>query len=63
MVFGWDRPQEALSNGAIGYVWKQDAGLDLLPAVEAALRGADFVSRGIHADNSRNGVGISPDSK
>jgi len=52
MVFGWDRPQKALSNGAIGYVWKQDARLDLLPAVEAALRGADFVSRGIHADNS-----------
>jgi len=39
-----DVVQEALSNGAKGYVWKQDAGMDLLPAVEVALRGAHFVS-------------------
>ena len=44
-----DVVQEALSNGAKGYVWKQDAGIDLLPAVEAALRGAHFVSSGIQA--------------
>jgi len=50
--------QEALSNGAKGYVWKQDAGLDLLPAVEAALQGAHFVSRRIHACNSENLVGM-----
>ena len=42
-----DVVQEALSNGAKGYVWKADAGIDLLPAVEAALQGAHFVSSGI----------------
>jgi len=42
-----DVVQEALSNGAKGYVWKQDAGVDLMPAVEAALRGARFVSSGV----------------
>ena len=39
-----DVVQEALRNGAKGYVWKQEAGTDLLPAAEAALRGAHFVS-------------------
>ena len=47
-----DVVQECLSNGAKGYVWKQDAGKDLLPAVEAALRGSHFVSSGIQAGNS-----------
>ena len=47
-----DVVREALSNGAKGYVWKQDAGIDLLPAVETVLRGAHFVSRGIQARNS-----------
>jgi DNA-binding NarL/FixJ family response regulator len=42
-----DVVQEALSNGAKGYVWKVDAGTDLLPAVEAALRGAHFISSGV----------------
>ena len=39
--------QEALSNGAKGYVLKQDAGIELVPAVEAVLRGAHFVSTGV----------------
>ena len=47
-----DVVQEALSNGAKGYVWKQDAGIDLMLAIEAALRGAHFVSSGIQAGNS-----------
>jgi DNA-binding NarL/FixJ family response regulator len=42
-----DVVQEALSNGAKGYVWKQDAGIELLPAVETVLRGAHFVSSGV----------------
>ena len=58
-----DVVQEALSNGAKGYVWKQDAGIDLLPAVETALRGAHFVSSGIHAGYSRNRTGMSLASK
>jgi DNA-binding NarL/FixJ family response regulator len=40
----------ALSNGAKGYVRKENALTDLLPAVEAVLRGDRFVSRGLHTD-------------
>jgi len=40
----------ALSNGAKGYVRKQNAKTDLLPAVEAVLRGDRFVSRGLHTE-------------
>ena len=58
-----DVVQEALSNGAKGYVWKQDAGEDLLPAVDAALGGVHFVSSGIHAGYSRNRTGMSLASK
>jgi CheY-like chemotaxis protein len=38
---------KALSNGAKGYVHKQNASTDLLPAIEAALRGDRFVSTGL----------------
>ena len=37
----------ALNNGAKGYVVKGNAGSELLPAVEAALRGEHFVSSGV----------------
>ena len=47
-----DVVQEALSNGAKGYVLKQDAGIDLMLAIETVLRGANFVSSGIQAGNS-----------
>ncbi len=36
--------QRALELGALGYVLKSTAGEELLPAVEAALRGRHFVS-------------------
>jgi DNA-binding NarL/FixJ family response regulator len=36
--------REALTNGAKGYVLKSDAGTELLPAIEAVLRGEAFVS-------------------
>jgi DNA-binding NarL/FixJ family response regulator len=36
--------QEALSFGASGYVVKLNAGIDLLPAIEAAISGRQFVS-------------------
>jgi DNA-binding NarL/FixJ family response regulator len=36
--------QAALSNGARGYVLKADAGRELLPAVQAVLRGERFIS-------------------
>ena len=36
----------ALSTGAKGYVHKQNAATDLLPAVEAVLRGDSFISDG-----------------
>ena len=42
----------ALSNGAKGYVRKENAKTDLLPAVEAVLRGDRFVSRGLHAEET-----------
>lgn len=35
----------AFSNGAQGFVLKVDAHIDLLPAVEAVLRGEKFLSR------------------
>jgi DNA-binding NarL/FixJ family response regulator len=37
----------ALSNGAKGYVLKLDANRELLPAVEAVLRGKHFASTGV----------------
>jgi DNA-binding NarL/FixJ family response regulator len=39
-----DVVRAAMSNGAQGYVWKTDAGQELLPAIEAVLRGEKFVS-------------------
>jgi DNA-binding NarL/FixJ family response regulator len=38
--------QEALSFGASGYVVKVNAGIDLLPAIEAVISGRPFVSAG-----------------
>jgi DNA-binding NarL/FixJ family response regulator len=38
-----DIVQEALSTGAQGYVYKASAQSDLLPAIEAALRGIQFL--------------------
>jgi DNA-binding NarL/FixJ family response regulator len=42
-----DVVQAALSTGALGYVRKADARSELLPAVDAALRGKQFVSGSI----------------
>jgi len=39
-----DVAQAALSSGALGYVLKTRATIDLLPAVEAVLEGRQFVS-------------------
>jgi CheY-like chemotaxis protein len=39
--------QTALNLGALGYVLKSEAGRDLLTAVEAAIRGEQFVSSGL----------------
>jgi DNA-binding NarL/FixJ family response regulator len=41
--------QRALEVGGRGYVLKAQAGSDLLPAVEAVLRGQRFVSGGLSA--------------
>jgi DNA-binding NarL/FixJ family response regulator len=38
---------EALSIGAHGYIWKMDAGRDLLPAIGAILRGEKFIGDGM----------------
>ena len=42
-----DVVQEALSTGALAYVDKTQAGSDILPAVEAVLRGGRFVSSNV----------------
>ena len=42
-----DVVQEALSLGARGYVAKTQLGTDLLPAVDAVLRGKHFMSAGL----------------
>jgi DNA-binding NarL/FixJ family response regulator len=39
-----DVAEAALGTGACGYVIKSDAGTELLPAVEAVLRGERFIS-------------------
>lgn len=39
-----DVVRAALCNGALGYILKPDAGSDLLPAIEAAMKGERFVS-------------------
>ena len=43
-----DVVQEALDTGALGYVHKTDAQRELLPAVEAVLRGNQFVSTSLN---------------
>jgi DNA-binding NarL/FixJ family response regulator len=40
----------ASSNGAKGYVRKENVLTDLLPAVDAVLRGDRFVSSGLHTE-------------
>ena len=35
---------EALSNGGKGYVWKQNANLELLSAIQAVLQGNAYIS-------------------
>jgi DNA-binding NarL/FixJ family response regulator len=42
-----DIVQAGLSNGAVGYVLKSDAGSELLPAIEAVLEGKRYVSSGL----------------
>ena len=43
-----DLVEAVLNNGAKGYVRKENARTDLLPAIEAVLRGDRFVSRDLH---------------
>src|SRR4030095_8425698 len=47
-----DIVEEALSTGASGYVVKSNAGSELLPAIEAVLRGKQFVSARLNDRNS-----------
>ena len=46
-IIGSDVMTEALRNGAHGYIWKMDAGRDLLPAIRAILRGEQFIGDGM----------------
>jgi len=47
----WDIVEEALRTGAGGYVVKSDAKGELLPAVEAVLKGKQFVSASLASDD------------
>jgi DNA-binding NarL/FixJ family response regulator len=47
----WDIVQEALHSGGSGYVLKSEAGSDLLPAVDAVLKGKRFVSSNLAGHN------------
>jgi DNA-binding NarL/FixJ family response regulator len=38
---------KALDSGVLGYVLKEDAGEELVPAVQAALQGKRYMSRGV----------------
>jgi len=51
MVSSADAVQEALSTVAAGYIVKMRAGVDLLPAVAAALEGGQFLSNGLPQPN------------
>jgi DNA-binding NarL/FixJ family response regulator len=42
-----DFERGALGNGVNGYLLKMDAGVELLPAIEAVLRGEKFVSSSV----------------
>lgn len=42
-----DVAEEALSTGAVGYIVKCDAARELLPGIEAVLRGERFISRSL----------------
>ena len=46
-----DFVQEALALGALGYVVKWDAGKELLTAVEAVVRGRQYLSSGLSSHN------------
>jgi DNA-binding NarL/FixJ family response regulator len=48
----WDIAQVALSTGANGYLVKSSAGSELLPAIDAVLRGKQFVSACLKDHNS-----------
>jgi DNA-binding NarL/FixJ family response regulator len=57
-----DVVQVAMSTGAYGYVYKERAQSDLLPAIDAALRGIQFVSGGIDRDALTDPPGASAPS-
>ena len=48
----WDMVQAALATGADGYIVKTDAGQELLPAIDAILRGKKFVSASLAGSNA-----------
>lgn len=51
-----DVVQESLRSGAAGYVHKPDVHSDLLPAIQAALAGKQFLSRGVTDSDGDRGA-------
>jgi DNA-binding NarL/FixJ family response regulator len=58
-----DVVHEAFATGACGYVIKADAGSELLPAVEAVLRGGQFVGRRFAEHDSTRASDVEASSK
>jgi len=50
----WDIVLASLKMGALGYLLKCDAGMELLPAIDAVLRGERFVSSSLNTDAPNN---------
>jgi DNA-binding NarL/FixJ family response regulator len=51
-----DVVQVALSTGALGYVHKVGAESDLVPAIDAALRGEQFASSSLISEDKKDGT-------
>ena len=55
-----DVVREALSLGAMGYVYKLRLASELLPAIEAVFRGKQFIGTGLEAGIGENAVAQAP---
>ena len=52
--------REALNLGGLAYVQKMRAGSDLLPAIESALEGRRFVSKGLKGGQAKDNTTHAP---
>lgn len=50
------------NTGAAGFVLKRTTGTDLVPAIQAVLRGGIYVSPSVHTPPDGNGIGAKPEN-